>query len=290
MQDPSLEVVLGRIRYEALDDRTLDGIRFDEPEGVLTNVNLGAGVFRRSVFDRVGLFDESLRFSEDQDWFLRAREVGVDIAVLSDVTLCYRLYAGNMTRGKPGTPTGPHERAQAIARQASCRGPQSRLLSPLVYPSGALRKMTSTPMVCVVIPTFNGMRFIGDALQSVLDQDYRPMEVLVVDDGSSDRTGEVVAGFPRCATCARTTKVQALLGIWAFENPPGRFSRSSTRMICGFRTSCACRSSRSFRIRPRVHTGPYGNRSRGWKASGLDHRGSTDRSERCLPGGSRSPP
>jgi glycosyltransferase involved in cell wall biosynthesis len=101
-EDASLDVVLGRIRYEALDDRTLDGIRFDEPQGVLTNVNLGAGVFRRNVFDRVGLFDESLRFSEDQDWFLRARELGIGIAVLGEVTLRYRLHAGNMTRGKSG--------------------------------------------------------------------------------------------------------------------------------------------------------------------------------------------
>jgi glycosyltransferase involved in cell wall biosynthesis len=99
-KDPSLDVVLGQIRYEALDDRTLDGIRFDEPEGVLTNVNLGAGLFRRNVFDRIGSFDESLRFSEDQDWFLRAREAGVRIAVMAEVTLLYRLHAGNMTRGK----------------------------------------------------------------------------------------------------------------------------------------------------------------------------------------------
>jgi glycosyltransferase involved in cell wall biosynthesis len=102
MEDASLDVVLGQIRYEALDDRTLDGIRFDAPEGVLTNVNLGAGVFRRNVFDRVGLFDESLRFSEDQDWFLRARELDAGIAVLGEVTLRYRLHAGNMTRGKSG--------------------------------------------------------------------------------------------------------------------------------------------------------------------------------------------
>jgi glycosyltransferase involved in cell wall biosynthesis len=99
-EDSTLDVVLGQIRYEALDDRTLDGIRFDEPDGVLTNVNLGAGLFSRNVFDRIGLFDESLRFSEDQDWFLRAREAGARIAVLAEVTLLYRLHAGNMTRGK----------------------------------------------------------------------------------------------------------------------------------------------------------------------------------------------
>lgn len=60
--------------------------------------------------------------------------------------------------------------------------------------------MTAAPLVSVIIPAFNGMRFIGDALQSVISQDYRPIETLVIDDGSSDRTSEVVARFPdvRC--------------------------------------------------------------------------------------------
>lgn len=98
--DPSFDVVLGQIRYEALDDRTFEGIRFSHAGNVLSNVNLGAGVFRRAVFDRVGLFDESLRFSEDHDWFLRAREAEVKIAALEEVTLRYRLHAGNMTRNK----------------------------------------------------------------------------------------------------------------------------------------------------------------------------------------------
>lgn len=94
------DIVVGQIRYEACDGVTLDGYRFDGADHTLTNVNLGAGVFRRSVFDRVGPFDESLAFSEDHDWFLRARESGVGIIVIDEVTLCFRLHEGNMTRGK----------------------------------------------------------------------------------------------------------------------------------------------------------------------------------------------
>ena len=37
-------------------------------------------VFRKSVFDRVGLFDKDLRFGEDNDWFNRAEELGVNLA------------------------------------------------------------------------------------------------------------------------------------------------------------------------------------------------------------------
>lgn len=49
-------------------------------------------------------------------------------------------------------------------------------------------------MTCVV-PAFNSERFIGEALQSILQQKIPPAEVIVVDDGSTDATAEVVAGF-----------------------------------------------------------------------------------------------
>jgi glycosyltransferase involved in cell wall biosynthesis len=43
-----------------------------------------------------------------------------------------------------------------------------------------------TPLVSVIIPIFNGEQFLGETLDSVLAQDYAPLEVLVVDDGSTD--------------------------------------------------------------------------------------------------------
>ncbi|HWE46910.1 MAG TPA: glycosyltransferase [Caulobacteraceae bacterium] len=61
---------------------------------------IGAAVFRRSALETVGLFDESLRFSEDTDWFVRAREAGLVTERLDQATLLVRRHAGNMTRGK----------------------------------------------------------------------------------------------------------------------------------------------------------------------------------------------
>jgi glycosyltransferase involved in cell wall biosynthesis len=46
--------------------------------------------------------------------------------------------------------------------------------------------------VTVLIPVYNRERFIGDALDSVIAQDYHDWDILVVDDGSTDRTVEVV--------------------------------------------------------------------------------------------------
>ncbi len=51
-------------------------------------------------------------------------------------------------------------------------------------------------MTSVIIPVFNGERFIGAALESVRAQTRPVGEVIVVDDGSSDGTLDVVARFP----------------------------------------------------------------------------------------------
>lgn len=53
----------------------------------------------------------------------------------------------------------------------------------------------SPPKISVIIPVFNGERFIAEAIQSVLDQDYDPLEILVIDDGSTDGTKKVVELF-----------------------------------------------------------------------------------------------
>ncbi len=61
---------------------------------------IGAAVYRRSALETVGLFDESLTFSEDTDWFVRAREAALKIERLDQITLMVRRHETNMTRGK----------------------------------------------------------------------------------------------------------------------------------------------------------------------------------------------
>jgi glycosyltransferase involved in cell wall biosynthesis len=52
------------------------------------------------------------------------------------------------------------------------------------------------PLVSVIIPVYNGARFLRAALESVFAQTYRPIEVIVVDDGSADDSGVIAQSFP----------------------------------------------------------------------------------------------
>jgi glycosyltransferase involved in cell wall biosynthesis len=55
--------------------------------------------------------------------------------------------------------------------------------------------MTTRPLVSIVMPSFNHARFIREAIDSVLDQDYRPIELLVMDGGSSDGTVDILRSY-----------------------------------------------------------------------------------------------
>ena len=61
----------------------------------------------------------------------------------------------------------------------------------------------ATPLVSVIIPTYNGARFLSDAIDSALNQTYSRVEVIVVDDGCTDETPQITARYADRITCVR---------------------------------------------------------------------------------------
>jgi glycosyltransferase involved in cell wall biosynthesis len=58
-----------------------------------------------------------------------------------------------------------------------------------------MKKKIEKNLVSVVIPAYNQVDFIGATLDSVLDQDYPLLEIIVTDDGSTDGTSEVISKY-----------------------------------------------------------------------------------------------
>ena len=54
-------------------------------------------------------------------------------------------------------------------------------------------------LVSVVVPGYNAGRYLGAAIESILAQEYRPIEIIVVDDGSEDHTAAVAQSFAPAA-------------------------------------------------------------------------------------------
>ena len=77
--------------------------------------------------------------------------------------------------------------------------------------------------ISVIIPVYNTERYLGEAIRSVLAQTLSPVEIVVIDDGSTDRTPQVAADFGTSVRCAH----QANAGSSAARNHGLRLARGS---------------------------------------------------------------
>ena len=83
------------------------------------------------------------------------------------------------------------EQMYADVLTPSVRSPDFPLPVPIKEPSDD----GAPPRLSVCLPTYNGEAYLADALRSILQQSYRAFEVVVVDDGSSDRTLDILRTF-----------------------------------------------------------------------------------------------
>ena len=78
--------------------------------------------------------------------------------------------------------------------------------------------------VSVIIPTYNRIQFIGTAIKSIINQTYKPLEIILIDDGSNDGTSDMVKKqFPFVelfyqpnsgVSCARNKGIKMARGDW----------------------------------------------------------------------------
>jgi glycosyltransferase involved in cell wall biosynthesis len=95
----------------------------------------------------------------------------------------------------------------------------------------------------VMIGAYDAAPYLGEAIESVLAQDYEPIELIVVDDGSTDGTAEVARSFPQVKViqqenggngAARNRAVENASGeLYAFLDADDRFTLGKLRLQKG---------------------------------------------------------
>jgi glycosyltransferase involved in cell wall biosynthesis len=58
-----------------------------------------------------------------------------------------------------------------------------------------MKEKTYLPLVSIIIPTYNYAGFLHRAIQSCLNQSYKAIEIIIIDDGSTDNTKEIVQSY-----------------------------------------------------------------------------------------------
>ncbi len=83
--------------------------------------------------------------------------------------------------------------------------------------------MERTPLISVVIPAYNAEKYMAQCIENLLFQTYRHLEIILVDDGSTDDTAQIVARYPSVKYihlpnagnyAARNTGIRAATGTY----------------------------------------------------------------------------
>jgi glycosyltransferase involved in cell wall biosynthesis len=180
-------------------------------------ITLPTVMLRRQVLATVGMFDERMQRFEDTDLWRRISK-RYRIGALPEVTCLVRTHTDNALVGqdparivaaieyylaKIEREDGDVPRlVRAAGARRLCEYYAAAMLSvPAFAPFGeALRQRAASlfrPKVSIIIPVYNGADFLAEAISSALAQTYQPLEVIVVNDGSTDdgASARVARGF-----------------------------------------------------------------------------------------------
>ncbi len=91
-----LEMLFGGVKHLILKNSR--DKEFIEHSETYRRNSLGSALFKKSIFKKVGFFNEELTHWEDLDWILRAAEAGINVKKTKEITLIVRIHNENISR------------------------------------------------------------------------------------------------------------------------------------------------------------------------------------------------
>lgn len=79
------------------------------------------------------------------------------------------------------------------------------------------------PAIAVIVPIYNREAYLAETLASILNQSLPPQEIIVIDDGSTDRGGEIAHSFPSVRYHYQTNQGAASARNWGIQLATGDF-------------------------------------------------------------------
>jgi glycosyltransferase involved in cell wall biosynthesis len=162
-------------------------------------------MWRKTLHDELGGFDETLTCAGDWDFWLKVAAKYSFKHIPESLGLYYRNEQG-IEHGRK-----IHSLYERYAVGRRYGNPYISVIQPC--------QARGNPLVSVWMAVYNGADYIAQAIESVLIQNYRNFELIVVDDGSTDRTADIVHSFKHEAikyflkdhgglACARNVQLQ----------------------------------------------------------------------------------
>jgi len=180
-KDDSIDIAAGKIQYIIEDGQPEINMKFEDERNRITHVHLGTLLVRKSIFENDLLFDETLTFSEDVDWWFRLREKNIRIVIDEATTLYYHVHGNNMSVNKN---IGELQLLKIFHKSIKRRkANQSSQFMPQIKD---FRVNQPDPLISIILPLYNGKDLVKKSIDAVMSQTFTNWELIVVDDGSTD--------------------------------------------------------------------------------------------------------
>jgi glycosyltransferase involved in cell wall biosynthesis len=138
-------------------------------------------MWRRSLHDEFGYFDETLTCAGDWDFWLRISNK-YKLKHIPEFLGLYYYNEGGIEHGRR-----IHSLYERYIVGKRYGNPYISVIPQY--------KTYDNPLVSVIMPAYNAAEYIAEAIESVLIQNYRNFELVIINDGSTDNTEEIVASF-----------------------------------------------------------------------------------------------